>query len=211
MFCPSCGGEYREGFTTCADCEIPLVESLPPGGVPTPRRHRRSTRVENLFAPLGKRWSLLRLWVGVMLVWLALFVAAHGVMAASNQEQLGDWVDAASKTGVLVRDLFITLLPLACIVGILANARWARDACLVYFPIATLFQAGFLAHLLASYRQQSSLMGEPRLWLLAYAVSNLLTLIVNAVFFFLVQKRGIETHKPEAEGRAYAYGNASSS
>jgi hypothetical protein len=31
MFCPVCGGEYREGFTTCADCEVLLVEgTLPP-------------------------------------------------------------------------------------------------------------------------------------------------------------------------------------
>jgi hypothetical protein len=31
MFCPVCGGEYREGFTTCADCEVLLVEGpLPP-------------------------------------------------------------------------------------------------------------------------------------------------------------------------------------
>jgi hypothetical protein len=29
MYCPECGGEYREGFTECADCGVPLVESLP--------------------------------------------------------------------------------------------------------------------------------------------------------------------------------------
>jgi len=32
MFCPECRAEYREGFETCADCEIPLVESLPEAG-----------------------------------------------------------------------------------------------------------------------------------------------------------------------------------
>ena len=28
MFCPQCKAEYREGFTTCADCNVPLVVSL---------------------------------------------------------------------------------------------------------------------------------------------------------------------------------------
>ncbi len=30
MFCPQCKTEYREGFTRCADCDIDLVDSLPP-------------------------------------------------------------------------------------------------------------------------------------------------------------------------------------
>jgi hypothetical protein len=25
MICPQCKGEYREGFTACATCEIPLI------------------------------------------------------------------------------------------------------------------------------------------------------------------------------------------
>lgn len=29
MFCPQCGGEYRAGFNTCADCGVSLVETLP--------------------------------------------------------------------------------------------------------------------------------------------------------------------------------------
>ena len=29
MFCPSCGAEYRPGFTQCAHCMIDLVEELP--------------------------------------------------------------------------------------------------------------------------------------------------------------------------------------
>jgi hypothetical protein len=30
MFCPKCRTEYREGFTECADCGVPLVQDLPP-------------------------------------------------------------------------------------------------------------------------------------------------------------------------------------
>jgi hypothetical protein len=29
MICPTCGAEYREGYYRCADCDVPLVESLP--------------------------------------------------------------------------------------------------------------------------------------------------------------------------------------
>ena len=30
MFCPKCRCEYREGFSECADCKVPLVLELPP-------------------------------------------------------------------------------------------------------------------------------------------------------------------------------------
>jgi hypothetical protein len=30
MYCPKCRTEYRKNFNTCADCEIALVEELPP-------------------------------------------------------------------------------------------------------------------------------------------------------------------------------------
>ena len=29
MFCPKCHGEYREGFTRCASCDVDLVTELP--------------------------------------------------------------------------------------------------------------------------------------------------------------------------------------
>ncbi|SRR5260370_972618 len=30
MFCPNCRAEYRPGFARCSDCEVDLVEDLPP-------------------------------------------------------------------------------------------------------------------------------------------------------------------------------------
>jgi len=29
MYCPSCGAEYREGFTRCYDCDVDLVSEPP--------------------------------------------------------------------------------------------------------------------------------------------------------------------------------------
>ncbi len=36
MICPNCKAEYREGYTVCADCEVPLVESLQEDDQPEP-------------------------------------------------------------------------------------------------------------------------------------------------------------------------------
>jgi len=30
VYCPKCRAEYREGFTECSDCRVPLVWELPP-------------------------------------------------------------------------------------------------------------------------------------------------------------------------------------
>ena len=30
MYCPRCRVEYREGFTQCSDCDVKLVNDLPP-------------------------------------------------------------------------------------------------------------------------------------------------------------------------------------
>jgi hypothetical protein len=29
MYCPECGREYREGYDTCSECQVPLVAALP--------------------------------------------------------------------------------------------------------------------------------------------------------------------------------------
>jgi hypothetical protein len=40
MFCPNCRSEFRSGITTCPDCNVPLVDSLPE------QRHDQAAWVE---------------------------------------------------------------------------------------------------------------------------------------------------------------------
>ena len=40
MFCPQCRVEYREGFTECSDCGVPLVPELLPEPQPSPQPKR---------------------------------------------------------------------------------------------------------------------------------------------------------------------------
>ena len=36
MYCPQCRAEYREGFTECADCHVPLLAGARPPESPDP-------------------------------------------------------------------------------------------------------------------------------------------------------------------------------
>ncbi|HMK91426.1 MAG TPA: DUF2007 domain-containing protein [Thermoleophilia bacterium] len=46
MYCPKCRAEYVDGFTRCFDCDLPLVDELPP-----PSRRARETRAVDRSQP----------------------------------------------------------------------------------------------------------------------------------------------------------------
>jgi hypothetical protein len=50
MFCPKCRTEYRKGFNTCADCEIALVNELPPEPKPEPKKKPEYIKYVNLLS-----------------------------------------------------------------------------------------------------------------------------------------------------------------
>ncbi len=46
MFCPICKSEYREGFTICKDCRVPLVPENPPEPKP-----QEDSNIVKLYSP----------------------------------------------------------------------------------------------------------------------------------------------------------------
>jgi hypothetical protein len=48
LYCPECGGEYRPGFSLCADCGVPLVAAPPSSGSPDRLPDRLRAREERL-------------------------------------------------------------------------------------------------------------------------------------------------------------------
>jgi hypothetical protein len=200
MFCPSCGGEYREGFTTCADCEVPLVESLPAGELPSRGRRQRSglerlaERSEELGPALRETVAPWRPWVRVLMVWLLLFSL---VQAWASLRDLRTYLPldllVQTKAAIILRCLLVSLLPLACVLGILKRARWARLACLIYLPLAAIGEVFIIWYLWKAYSASTSLIVEsPLPQLLPLLIGHLLVVIVNAIFFFLIQTRGFE-------------------
>jgi hypothetical protein len=49
MYCPKCRTEFRKGFDTCLDCEIPLVAELP--SEPPPAPAPEYVNFVNLYSP----------------------------------------------------------------------------------------------------------------------------------------------------------------
>jgi len=67
-FCPNCRAEYRPGFARCVDCEVALIEELPPPSV------QDSALRENERPDLARTRYFLA-WFIPMLVYLALWFA----------------------------------------------------------------------------------------------------------------------------------------
>ena len=57
MFCPRCKAEYRQGFTVCADCDVPLVWQLPASSGAAHEAESSGQGSEPADDPLCSFWS----------------------------------------------------------------------------------------------------------------------------------------------------------
>jgi len=57
-WCPRCGAEYREGFSTCSDCGVALVDTPP--APPAQPHHHTEPVVHGPFSPGDDTVELLR-------------------------------------------------------------------------------------------------------------------------------------------------------
>src|SRR6185436_9659732 len=94
LHCPNCGGEYRDGFTECADCKVPLLE-LSPGEAPRRARLPMFPTIPRAPKPQDDRPRLVKaapwfaLFFGVFFSLRALGVLAGPIVSEERRRVLG--------------------------------------------------------------------------------------------------------------------------
>lgn len=126
MFCPSCRGEYREGFSQCADCEVALVplEDLP--RIPI----------------IPKKRPLLLGLLGLLLLLGGAFDFARFVESLFGLLTSDSVLNPTLEARRIVLAGVLALLAVSVGYGILRERAWSRPALLV---------CGFLSPVLASW------------------------------------------------------------
>ncbi len=76
MYCPKCRTEYRKDFTLCSDCDIALVEGLPPAA----ESEVHDNRLHPIRDQIGKTIEIIRnnqkaTWIFSLLVGIIFYVA----------------------------------------------------------------------------------------------------------------------------------------
>ncbi len=147
MYCPKCRTEYREGFNTCADCEIALVEELPSAAeneLPDNRLHPLRDQIDNAIDNIRNNqkasWGF-SLLVGVLFYFV--YIVCKNIWAHTIRhflEYMASLIDFSSTVNV---------------VSITIGANIITDVPAAF--IASLFCAGLLIYVLRKQQLRYSL------------------------------------------------------
>jgi hypothetical protein len=104
MWCPSCGDEFREGYTRCNDCEVALVAERP--AVLSPRRRARFGEDEEVEYdlsswPTGRRQNL-DAWIvadNIPAVWESETLLVAGRARAHEIDDLIHFLESEAEAG----------------------------------------------------------------------------------------------------------------
>jgi hypothetical protein len=133
MYCPSCGSEYRPGYTECADCKVPLVEhSL--DDVP---RRRLVPRFPTIPQPLDNRPLLIKVlpYLAFISGGVAILALLAGLFDAGTFTKAGKIISGREFLSQAALPLSVlALASFAVAFAFLRETLWSRHlliACLV--------------------------------------------------------------------------------
>ena len=102
-WCPKCGAEYRDGFTRCASCDVPLVDRLTDEQSKEANKSETERECDKMVLPEGMSSPI------------AVYAAKNRLEAESIEEMLRD-----NDIPVFDRPAAFRLLPV--IAGVLVHA-----------------------------------------------------------------------------------------
>lgn len=150
MHCPSCGGEFREGFSECSDCKVSLVAAAP-RDLPAKRIAMFPTVPKTDDRPLVVKW-------------IPFFALVHGcwmllvLMVGLDIVTIGGWNVASMD---LPATALAALAALAIAAAFWRERPWSRHLFLACFAVSAL-RAGLLSGSLEEiFRFDSYALGLP--------------------------------------------------
>lgn len=205
MFCPQCLGEYREGFTTCASCQVELVASLPREALAKIEERRHSGTAERLTSLLHRAAGLSP---GVWAVMICL-IANAAVFGLALTDFFGHkashLLSSWSNAGIVLRAVLVAGLPLVAAISIFLQKRWARVLCLLAFLVGFVQSLSGLMLVLSLAPPERSVLDSGVRFSAMYLWRAWLSgsLVLHLAGFFAVYRYGLGRGEPVKIGDVF--------
>lgn len=174
----------------CADCDLPLVESLPPESL-RELQFRSAGPFHALLAGIRRRSEPYAPVAWPLISWLVVFSAYwlfEVVMAILSLKQ-APWQRYILPSAAL-QSIFLIALPGSAAVGVFFRRPWARTVCLVALASGALYCALMISALVSIITVQSFAEGIPLAFRFRFAWLSA-AIVGHCVAFLQVSRRGL--------------------